>query len=199
MIDTFEYPEVPHVRRHGPGGYNDYRRFRPWLRDEFWFRCIFCLHRERWPTTSEFEIDHLIPVSEQADLECCYSNLLYVCRRCNNLKAGLRVPDPCSIAYGACLHVNANGSIAALNDEGHTLIRILRLNRSERVRQRRMILEILVVAENVGNTRLLRDWLGFPDDMEDLGRLRPPSNGRREGIQESAFAKRERGVLPGLY
>ena len=199
MVDPFEYPLATHVRRHGPDGYKDYSRFRPWLRDEFWFRCVLCLHRERWPTTSEFEVDHLIPVSELPDLECCYGNLLYVCRRCNNLKTDCRIPDPCLVAYGNCLRVNADGSIAALNSEGHTLIRLLRLDRSERVRQRRMILEILLGAENTGNTWLLRNLLGFPDDLEDLGRLKPPSNIRPEGIQESAFARRDGGVLPDLY
>ncbi len=69
MVDPFEYPKTPLVRRHEPDGYKDYRRFRPWLRDEFWFRCAFCLHREPWPTTSEFEIDHRIPVSERPDLK----------------------------------------------------------------------------------------------------------------------------------
>lgn len=199
MVDPFEYPRTPHVRRHEPAGYKDYNSFRPWLRDEFWFRCVFCLHRERWPTTSDFEVDHLIPVSERDDLKCCYGNLLYVCRRCNSLKAALRVPDPCLVAYGNCLRVNADGSIAALNSEGRTLIRILRLDRPERVQQRRMILEILIGAENTGNAWQLRDWLGFPDDLEDLGGLKPPSNGRPEGIQESAFARREGGVLPDFY
>ncbi len=132
-------------------------------------------------------------------MECCYGNLLYVCRRCNNLKTDRRVPDPCLVAYGGCLRVNTDGSIAALNSEGHTLIRMLRLDRPERVRQRRMILEILTGAESTGDTRRLRDWLGFPDDLEDLGRLKPASNGRPEGIQESAFARREGGVLLDLY
>ncbi len=199
MVDAFEYPGARHVPRHEPEGYKDYCRFRPWLRDEFWFRCVFCLHRERWPKTAAFEIDHLIPVSERPDLECCYGNLLYVCRRCNNLKANYRVPDPGSVAYGECLRGDTDGPIAALNSKGQTPIRLLRLDRPERERQRRMILEILTRAQDSGNTRQLRDWLGFPDDLEDLGRLRPVSNGRPEGIKESAFARREAGLLPDSY
>lgn len=190
---------VPHIRRHGPDGYTDYGSFRPWLRDDFWFRCVLCLHRERWPTTSEFEIDHLIPVSDRPDLACYYCNLLYVCRRCNNLKTNRRIPDPCVVAYGDCLRVHEDGSIEALNREGHSIIRILRLDRPKRVQLRRMILEIIVVAGKLGNTRLLREWLGFPDNLEDLGRLKPARNGRPEGIRKSAFARRESGVLPDLY
>jgi len=199
MTDAYEYPQTPQVRRHGPDGYTNYRRYRPWLRDEFCFRCVLCLHRECWPTTSEFEIDHLIPVSERSELECSYSNLLYVCRRCNNLKSDLRIPDPCSIAYGHCLRVNKDGSIESLNDAGRTLVRTLRLDRPKRVEQRRMIIEILIEAEEAGNARRLRQWLGFPEDMEDLRRLKPPNNHRLQGIEESFCARRERGELPEFY
>ena len=199
MVDVFEYPQTPHVRRHGPGGYTAYESFRPWLRDEFCFRCVLCLHRERWPNASAFEIDHLIPVSQRPDLKCRYSNLVYVCRRCNNLKSDLRIPDPCSIAYGHCLRVNNDGSIEILNDEGRTLVRTLRLDRPKRVEQRRMIIEILIEAEETGNTRRLRQWLGFPEDLSDLRRLNPPNNHRPEGIEGSFFARRERGELPEIY
>lgn len=52
----FEYPSAPLVRRHGPVGYLDYSSFRPWLRDEFGFRCVYCLRREQWePNLSVFE------------------------------------------------------------------------------------------------------------------------------------------------
>jgi hypothetical protein len=30
----FDYPALPHTRRHGPRGYQDYKLFKPWLRDE---------------------------------------------------------------------------------------------------------------------------------------------------------------------
>ncbi|MBL7043037.1 MAG: HNH endonuclease [Pirellulaceae bacterium] len=199
MVDAFEYPRSPHVRRHGPDGYTTYESYRPWLRDEFCFRCVLCLHRERWPTTSEYEVDHLIPVSERQDLSCRYTNLLYVCRRCNNLKADLRIPDPCSIAYGNCLRVNDDGTIESLNEKGRVLVRTLRLDRADRVRQRRMIIEILIDAQETGNTRRLRDWLGFPEDLDNLRKLHPPTNHRLEGIGESWFSRRERCELPETY
>jgi hypothetical protein len=40
-MQGFEYPLMPHVRRHGPAGYDDYASYRDWLRDEFTFRCVF--------------------------------------------------------------------------------------------------------------------------------------------------------------
>ena len=160
---------------------------------------MLCLHRETWPTTSAFEVDHLIPVSERPDLECRYTNLLYVCRRCNNLKTDLPIPDPCSIAYGSCLRVHEDGTIEALDDDGRTLVRILRLDRPDRVKQRRMIIETASDIQKAGNARRLREWLGFPEDLDDLRKSSPPANYRLEGIEESWFARRERDELPEIY
>ena len=57
-MTPFTYPSAPIVRRHDPIGYLDYDSFRPWLRDEFRFRCVYCLRRERWePDLGVFEID----------------------------------------------------------------------------------------------------------------------------------------------
>jgi len=44
----FVYADRPHVRKHGPAGYTEFPTYKPWLRDEFHFRCVYCLERERW-------------------------------------------------------------------------------------------------------------------------------------------------------
>ena len=55
----FDYPEPREARRHLPANYAAYESYRPWLRDEFDFRCVYCLKRETWgQVTSEFELDH---------------------------------------------------------------------------------------------------------------------------------------------
>jgi hypothetical protein len=46
-MSPFTYPSAPLVRRHGPQGYADYVSYRPFLPDEFQFRCVYCLLRER--------------------------------------------------------------------------------------------------------------------------------------------------------
>jgi hypothetical protein len=38
---VFAYPDVPHTWRHGPRGYVDDEHYKPWLRDEFIFRCVY--------------------------------------------------------------------------------------------------------------------------------------------------------------
>jgi hypothetical protein len=75
----FTYPDRPHGRRHGPVGYADYTSYRPWLRDEFAFRCVYCLRRETMGQHfGEFAVDHFLPVKHRPDLTTVYTNLLYV-------------------------------------------------------------------------------------------------------------------------
>jgi hypothetical protein len=62
-----------------------------------------------------------------------------------------------------------------------------------------MIIEILIDAQKSANVRRLREWLGFPEDLDDLRKSMPPANDRLEGIEESWFSRRERGALPEIY
>jgi hypothetical protein len=73
---VFAYASTEHQRRHGPRGYTNYRAYKPWLRDEFTFRCVYCLSRERWyPNGHEgFAVDHLIPRSAAPDEACPFAN-----------------------------------------------------------------------------------------------------------------------------
>ncbi len=43
MTPPFQYPPVAGSRIHAPMGYADAESYREWLRDEFAFRCIYCL------------------------------------------------------------------------------------------------------------------------------------------------------------
>src|SRR5437588_13107558 len=98
MTIPFTYPAVPHERCHGPQGYADYESYRPWLRDEFGFRCVYCLLREQWGRTrGVFELDHFLPVSVHPEQERTYDNLLYACATCNAAKRAKLLPDPCQV------------------------------------------------------------------------------------------------------
>jgi hypothetical protein len=75
-MTPFLYPSQPHVRRHGPQGYADGESYRPWLRDEFAFRCVYYLFREQWGrVVGTFTIDHFLPVSLHPEQERTYDNL----------------------------------------------------------------------------------------------------------------------------
>ena len=105
----FEYPARPHARRHGPKGYTDYVSYRDWLRDEFTFRCVYCLHREQWyHRGGTFHVDHFVPVTVDSAGRCEYPNLLYACATCNEAKKAIPgVPDPCRTAFHHCLRIMA--------------------------------------------------------------------------------------------
>ena len=67
----YDYPSIEHERIHGPGGYSNYFSFKEWLRDEFGFRCVYCLTRERWYDWGEalFGVDHILAKSTHEHLD----------------------------------------------------------------------------------------------------------------------------------
>lgn len=143
-VSVFDYPAAPHVRRHGPLGYADLDSFRSWLRDDFGFRCVFCLQREQWCRRGAvFHIDHFSPRQLAPAQVLDYDNLLYVCAGCNAVKGDLSIPDPCQATFGECVRVLGDGRIEALNSTGDLLIDLLRLDGGELVRYRKLIIDTL--------------------------------------------------------
>jgi len=199
--DGFAYPDQPHSRKHGPQGYRDYSSFRDWVRDEFLFRCIFCLRREMWEIgDSEFHLDHFVPVSIAPQLELEYDNLVYSCGFCNECRPeDVLPPRPEAVAYGACVMVDGAGRITALNEDGQLLLDCLGLDEKEFVEWRRRWIRILAAARQQ-DPDLYTELLRFPDDLPDL-RQKHPSGGntRPEGIAESCLERRRRGELPVIY
>jgi hypothetical protein len=196
----FEYPAQPHTRRHGPSGYTDYESFRDWLRDEFTFRCVYCLHREQWyGRGGTFHIDHFSPVADDPGVGCEYSNLLYACTTCNEAKkAILDVPNPCLVAFHDCLRIMADGYVQALNANGEKLERVLGLNRPRNLQTRSRWMRTLEALKNY-DPNLYLEYMGFPEDLPDLRKRRPPHNTKPEGAENCYFALRERGELPPTY
>lgn len=202
----FAYSPLPHTRRHGPSGYGAYQSFKPWLRDEFTFRCVFCLLRERWCGLEAdcFGVEQLSPRSRTPELEWSYENLVYACAKCNSTKSTqASLLDPCAVGYGVHLFVNADGTVAGLTKRGTRLIRALRLNRSQLLRVRRFFLDLAVKADEnpTGEAADILHWLlRFPEDLPDLASLRPPGgNTRPDGVPTSYFAQRQRDELPATY
>jgi len=69
--------------------YKDYTKYKPWLREDFAFRCGYCaIHENQHGGYWHFHVDHHRPKGrrEFRHLETVYSNLLYSCDHCNNLK-----------------------------------------------------------------------------------------------------------------
>jgi hypothetical protein len=189
----------PHVRRHGPHGYSEYGHYRNWLRDEFTFRCIYCLRRETWLTLqSDYEIDHFLPKCEHPDIERDYDNLVYACSRCNRTKAAKYLPSPESLAYGNCMSVDKDGEIHALDDYGVTIIEALGLDAPDYTDMRRSVLDFISEAPLGG--KILKRLLGYPETLPDLTKERPPKyNTRENGLCNSYFARKSGGKLAEYF
>lgn len=196
---AFDYPGQAHTRKHGPRGYQNYSSFRPWLRDEFTFRCVYCMKREQWGYVSgDYDLDHFLPQVANRELENDYDNLLYACARCNGAKRAQVVPDPTSTFTAERVRVLPDGSLEPLTPDARRLIAKLDLNSPELREFRVTWLRIIDLAEEQDAELHLR-LLGYPDDLPDLSRLRPESNSRPDGIAQSCLARRQRDELPDQY
>lgn len=203
---VFDYPVASPVRRHGPRGYLDYKHYKPWLRDEFSFRCVYCLCRETWfpDGPALFGIDHVRPRSREPQPLAAYDDLVYACGVCNAWKKDFPGDvDFAAAALAEHLEGQTDGTIRALSARGEALIDVCALNRPGLVAFRRDLAELLgMLAKRPGEAagRLRKRYLGYPDDLPDLAALRPPAgNNRPDGIAGCAFERRRRGELPDVY
>lgn len=200
MTTPFEYPPVPHTRRHGPMGYANYASYRPWLRDEFSFRCVYCLLREQWGRVrGVYHIDHFLPVVNHVALALDYDNLLYACATCNASKGSREVPDPLLVLTHPNVQVGEDGVLHTEAPEAARLIELLGLNAKLVVEFRLLWIGIVALAAK-GDPELHRRLMGFPTDLPDLQSLQPTAGNRRaDGIKASFHAQKARGELPETF
>jgi hypothetical protein len=202
---VFGYPDVSHVRRHGPRGYIDDEHYKPWLRDEFAFRCVYCRCREVWFPDGDrnFSVEHGRPTSLAPAGLTEYDTLFYACCQCNAARGAAVLPlDPCG-GLREHLEVASDGSIHGLTPAGEDLIRTCRLDRPNLTAFRRLVLDTLALLRRKRGPEaadLLRRYLGYPANLPDLAALRPPGgNSRPEGIADCAYERRRRGQLTEAY
>jgi hypothetical protein len=196
----FNYPDPRSHRRHGPAGYANYGSYRPWLRDEFAFRCAYCLKREQWgQVTGEFDIDHFHPQTCRPDLAVEYPSLIYSCRRCNGVKFDHEVADPFSVMSRDRVRTMPDGTVMGVDAAATKLILQLDLNSPRLVEWRITWMRIADLARE-RDRELLQRLVGFPRTLPDLRRLRPPAgNTRPAGIAESWASLAKQGKLPDCY
>ena len=196
----FEYPIQPHNRKHGPEGYRDYKSYRDWLRDEFIFRCVYCLHREQWyGRGTTFHIEHFTPVAVEAKSICQYPNLLYSCATCNEAKkAAVGLPNPCERSFDDCLRILPDGQIEALNADGERLRQVVRLNSRSNVQYRARWIRNLEILRFYAPD-LYKEYMGFPEDLPGPRKKHVSNNTKPGGVQNCYFVLRERGELPITY
>src|SRR5580698_3361654 len=143
---VFDYPNLPHKRRHGPRGYRSYESYKPWLRDEFYFRCNYCLCRERWFPDGDdhFGVDHLEPQSRMPERRTDYDNLVYACCRCNAAKQDCNwLPNLFDQPLSKHLQVLEDGTIQGLTPQGTVWIQVCSLDRPKLTAFRKGLLRLL--------------------------------------------------------
>jgi hypothetical protein len=196
---AFTYPESAHDRIHGPSGYSDAGSYRSWLRDEFKFRCVYCLARERWgKVTGEFDLEHFLPVSIDGRVRLEYDQIVYACHACNLRKGSRPLADPSRELSQESVHVHTDGRISGLTAEASRIIAVLCLDSPKCVRWRLTWMRIIELCRKQ-DAELFGGLMGYPDDLPDLAALKAPSNQRPEGVQQSAFERRRRAELPATY
>lgn len=184
----FTYPAVRLTRRHGPRYSNGWEPYRDWLRDEFEFRCVYCLRRERWiGRVAQFAIDHIVARANSGAAHD-YNNLAYSCTRCNSRKSDNPVPHPEDVAYGDCVEVDDEGNIRWRNREGRLLVRSVRLDEPEITRLRKDELRYL---RNLfrHEPEHFRERMSDPDELPDLRNRSRDSNSKPESWRQSAHAR----------
>ena len=148
--------------------------------------------------TGDFELDHFEPQAIKPDKELDYENLVYACRTCNAIKNATAIPDPFPTLLNSNLHCDFDGCLVPTSMDAFRLIEILDLNSPQAIEWRQMWLRIVSMASK-HDASLLAMLVGFPKDLPDLSRKKPPSNSRPGGISVSWFAKRQRNELPESY
>ncbi|MES2788806.1 MAG: HNH endonuclease [Planctomycetota bacterium] len=202
---AYDFPSGVHVRKHGPQGYSDYSAMKHWLRDEFTFRCVFCLDRETFAADGyrRFACEHYLPKSTRPDLRNDYDNLLYACNRCNWKKSELEVVSPEKLDFRTLLKCNEDGCFAAIATEGQDLIDTLDLNHPERVDIRKTFITLFRLAESSECPEQLRAAAlrlrKYPDELPNLVRARESGNSRPTGKLNCYHAQRAAGMLPAFY
>lgn len=137
--------------------YADYRRYRPLLRQDFLFRCAYCLRHEFFVGgEAGCSIDHHRPIAgpfARPDLAAAYENLYWCCRECNENKgvtwptehehaSGWRFLDPCDVAddHDIHLHIDLQGNVNPITNTGQYTSDCLKLWRDQLAHYRAAII-----------------------------------------------------------
>ena len=208
------FPESPHARRHGPYGLT-YDKYKDWVRDEFQFRCVYCLHREKWGKDGcrLFQLDHVVAWTADEAKRHIYENIVYSCGSCNWTKQERPLPDPCSVAFHGFYRFEPDGSVTPLDRAGERYVEILGLDaphlinfRRRTFRTHRRLEELIdLIGDDVDELDdadvldEIADLLGYPDDIPDLRRKRHKLNSKPKSEVQCYFARLERREIPAIY
>jgi hypothetical protein len=161
-------------RRVNVRSFKDYQIYKSYLREDFNYRCGYCdIHENDWGYYWHFHVDHHRPKSwpEFKHLETVYSNLLYACDQCNNMKLaswpsddpitdGVGWLDPCEYDLAEHFYYQLSGDdveLICLTRVGEWMAKSLAMDQVIRKLFRRKSLE--VAAREQRELQMLRTCL----------------------------------------
>lgn len=156
-MTPFSYPKSLHVRTEQPPAYSAYGAYKPFLRREFRGQCVYCCLPDGLKPES-FGADHYKPVKHFPELRASYPNLFYACNRCNSRKGShwpkganaenTTIPNPCDHVMFKHLRYDAEQLVEGKSTGGQFTIKLLDLNGSSLLTQRRTIQQCIELAHS---------------------------------------------------
>lgn len=159
---------------------DDYRKYKPKLREEFSFACAYCDTREaELGGTQSFHVDHYKPKNKFPNLSSKYENLIYACRNCNWYK-GSYWPNSIQRILGQYIfnprplgsikkHIDrSENTWVGITNHGKWSIEKLRLNSTVLIerRKRRTFLENAI--KNLEKVKLKTQTLLITAEQEEV-------------------------------
>jgi len=112
--------------------------------------------------------------------------------------------DPTNAALAHHLEVTDNGEVHAKSAEGQDVIDQLHLNSDTAIKITQGVFRVLNLKQRFPHDdeveARFRETFGYPKDLPDLRKKKPPTgNSREDGIESCFFVLRSRGVLSATY
>ncbi len=164
---VFAYPKALHIRVNQPGSqYKSLKSYRPYVKAEFYDRCVYCRMVNLQGLSGAFAIDHYRPTRGKRafpELQWAYSNMYWACHTCNSIKSSYWpepaeehthfIPNPCD--HRMFEHLKFDGqAVVAKSRAGETAIEVLNLNSDDRRNARSRLTSIAsLVSQQVKEIR----------------------------------------------
>lgn len=159
-MNPFIYPKLRHSRVLNPPNYASYGRYKPFLREEFERKCVYCRMPDTMRGEQGYGADHYRPKKLFPELAATYANLFYCCNPCNSRKGGYWpdgdqasarfIPNPCDHEMFAHLRFQ-RASVEAKTTSGEFTLELLDLNDPESLNYRKFVLETIAIYEKKRN------------------------------------------------
>jgi hypothetical protein len=203
---VFTYPST-FTAKYSPWGYTRYASYKDWLREEFSFRCVYCLTREKWCPSGhrDFAVEHIVPKVSNKRLQTVYENLAYSCHLCNSRKGTQLTLNPRTNPFGTHLFVMPDGTITGLTPDGSKMILQMGLDEDELNETRKHYIEIYDAFQDPANrghefVESQYEWaFSYPNSVPDLKAKNPPGIKNNRSVNRCCYQRLRGKTKPTVY